>query len=330
MKVLLATHNKHKRREIQALLKGFKDVKVLNLNDLKTQMPTIVEDGKSFRQNAVKKAVTMSKFYDGLVLADDSGLEVDALYGRPGVRSARFARAKATDDENVNKLLNLMKKVPEAKRKACFVCCIALSENGVLLGTYQGDIKGEILYETRGENGFGYDPVFIPKGYDRTFAEMDAILKNKISHRAVALNKFKKAMSKIVGPEEAVQQELDLDISSVKKVILKDKPKKNKVKPKTVKVKAVDVDSKQPKKKIKKVVKKIEEKKTAVKKTPVKRTKTAKKKTLVKKVLPSKETSIAKKKTAVKPSAKKVKPSAKKSLAETKKLSKTKIKSRKK
>jgi XTP/dITP diphosphohydrolase len=209
MKILLATYNKHKREEIKSLLKGFRDITVLTLNDLKVEPPMIVEDGKTFRQNAVKKAVTISKFFDGLVLADDSGLEVEALYGRPGVRSARFARTKATDKENVDKLLTLMRKIPEHKRNARFVCCIALSENGVLLGSYQGEVKGAILYETRGNNGFGYDPVFVPKGYGKTFAEMDSTLKNKISHRGLALVKFKKAISKIAGTEGELQQELE-------------------------------------------------------------------------------------------------------------------------
>ena len=294
MKVLLATHNKHKRIEIKSLLKGFKNVTVLNLNDLETEMPTIVEDGKTFRQNAVKKTVIISKFYDGLVLADDSGLEVDALDGRPGVRSARFARAKATDEENVKKLLNLMRNVPESKRKARFVCCIALSENGVLLGTYQGEVKGDLIYETRGKNGFGYDPIFIPKGYETTFAEMDAILKNKISHRAIALNKFKQAMSKIVGPEEVIQQELELDLGPVKKVI-SSTPEKIKIKNKIVGKSRLNKEKKVVAKKslrtesitekTQKVEKTVVEKEVADK-NKVKRIAVRKKQTIVEKIEP--------------------------------------------
>ena len=107
-RILVATHNSKKRSELRKLLKDFKGIKVLDLDDLSVSPPNVVEDGKTFRQNAVKKAVTVSKFFDGIVLADDSGLEVDALDGKPGVRSARFARAKATDEENVTKLLRLL------------------------------------------------------------------------------------------------------------------------------------------------------------------------------------------------------------------------------
>ncbi|MFC1480087.1 non-canonical purine NTP pyrophosphatase, partial [Candidatus Omnitrophota bacterium] len=124
-RILVATHNSKKRRELKTLLKSFKGTRVMNLDDLDVQPPIIVEDGKTFRQNAVKKAVTISRFFDGLVLADDSGLEVVALDGRPGVRSARFARVKATDIENNKKLLKLLNNVPEKNRQAKFVCHIA-------------------------------------------------------------------------------------------------------------------------------------------------------------------------------------------------------------
>ena len=277
MKILLATHNKHKRDEIRALLKGFRDITVLNLQDMKVQPPIIVEDGKTFRQNAVKKAVTISKFFDGLVLADDSGLEVEALYGRPGVRSARFARAKATDEENVNKLLTLMKKVPEPKRRARFVCCVALSENGILLGSYRGEVKGDILYETRGNNGFGYDPVFVPKGYSKTFAEMEGVFKNKISHRGLALNKFKNAISKLIGAEEAVQQELEFSADKV------GKPKARKKKAVKKKVPAAEKTESSGTGTSSKTKNTVRSKKISPKKKVSRAKKTVKKKTAVKK-----------------------------------------------
>lgn len=196
LQILVATHNVNKKKEIQTLLKAFKGIKIMDLDDLDVMPPIIVEDGKTFRQNAVKKAVTMSRFFDGLVLADDSGLEVEALDGKPGVRSARFARKKATDDENNAKLLKLLEDVPATKRKAQFVCNLALARQGDLLGTFEGDVKGRILSRGRGKNGFGYDPLFVPKGKDKTFAEMSATDKNKISHRSNALKKLKKDIKK--------------------------------------------------------------------------------------------------------------------------------------
>ncbi|MFC1549230.1 RdgB/HAM1 family non-canonical purine NTP pyrophosphatase [Candidatus Omnitrophota bacterium] len=198
VEILLATHNANKRREIKDLLRKFKNTKVMNLEDLNVKPPIIVEDGKTFRQNAVKKAITMSKFFNGIVLADDSGLEVDALYGSPGVRSARFARTKATDEENNKKLLKLLAKVPKKNRKARFVCNIAIAAGGVLLGTFEGRINGHVLAKPRGKNGFGYDPIFVPNGYGKTFAEMAPSFKNRISHRGLALREFKKAIKKYV------------------------------------------------------------------------------------------------------------------------------------
>jgi len=194
--ILVATHNEKKLRELKTLLKGFKGIKVMNLDNLKVTPPIIIEDGKTFRQNAVKKAVTMSEFFGGLVLADDSGLEVSALYGKPGVRSARFARKNATDRENNRKLLNLLVKVPEKKRSARFVCHIALARGGKLLGNFEGTVKGRVLPKPKGKNGFGYDPVFIPDSHDKTFAEMAAAYKNRISHRGQALKKLKKAIER--------------------------------------------------------------------------------------------------------------------------------------
>ena len=194
--VLLATHNSNKRREIKSLLRGYKGIKIMNLDDLEGKTPVIVEDGRTFRQNAVKKAITVSKFFDGLVLADDSGIEVDALHGKPGVRSARFARKNATDVENYKKLLKLLGDTPEKKRSAKFVCHIAVARKGVLLDNFEGVIKGNITFGPKGRNGFGYDPIFIPQKHYKTFAEMSATYKNRISHRGIALKKLKKSIGK--------------------------------------------------------------------------------------------------------------------------------------
>jgi len=197
-KILIASHNPKKRHELETLLKGFSGIKVINLSDLKVTPPIIVEDGRTFRQNAVKKALTVSRFFDGLVLGDDSGLEVEALDGKPGVRSARFARKNATDVENNEKLLKLLDSVPEKNRQARFVCHIALAEKGMLVGSFEGLVYGEIGLECRGDNGFGYDPLFMPKGHKETFAEMEQARKNRISHRAAALREVKKAVKEYV------------------------------------------------------------------------------------------------------------------------------------
>ena len=196
IELLIATHNEKKRKELKDLMKDFKKVKVMILDDLRIKPPMIVEDGKTFRQNAVKKGVTISRFFDGLVLADDSGLEVDSLGGKPGVRSARFARAKATDEENNEKLQKLLSNIPDKDRSARFVCTLVLTRKGQLLEVFEGSVKGKILDSPRGKNGFGYDPLFVPKGHEETFAEMAAADKNKISHRALALKKLKKSIKK--------------------------------------------------------------------------------------------------------------------------------------
>ncbi len=197
-KVLVATYNDRKRRELKALLKDFGGIKIMNFDGLNVAPPVIVEDGRTFRQNAVKKAVITSKFFDGLVLADDSGLEVEALEGKPGVRSARFARAKATDAENNTKLLRLLDLIPEKNRKARFVCHIALARKGELLGSFEGVARGKVISKLRGKNGFGYDPLFVPVGHEKTFAEMAASYKNRISHRGLALKKLKRSIGKYI------------------------------------------------------------------------------------------------------------------------------------
>ncbi len=194
IEILIASHNIKKRHELEALLKGFNRVKVMNYNDLDVIPPIIVEDGKTFRQNAVKKALTISRFFDGLVLGDDSGLEVEALDGKPGVRSARFARKNATDMENNRKLLRLLDSVPRKNRQARFVCHIAIAEKGLLVGSFEGIVDGEINLKRKGKNGFGYDSLFIPNGQKETFAEMEQARKNRISHRAVALKAVKTAI----------------------------------------------------------------------------------------------------------------------------------------
>lgn len=194
MELVVATRNKDKLREIKALLKGL-PVEVFSLDSFKG-VPEVIEDGKALKDNAIKKAVQVSKFLKKFTVADDSGLEVEALNGSPGVYSARFSGKGATYKSNNEKLLRLLKGVPLAKRKACFKCVIAAADKGRVIGAAEGVCYGKICFASKGDNGFGYDPVFIPDGYKKTFAEMPLAGKNKISHRSKALAKAKKIISK--------------------------------------------------------------------------------------------------------------------------------------
>ena len=194
MKLVVATRNKHKLREIKALLKGL-GVEVFSLDSFKG-VPEVIEDGKTLRENAVKKAVQVSRFLKKLAVADDSGLEVEYLDGAPGVYSARFSGKGATYKSNNEKLLGLLKEVQLTKRKACFKCVIAIADKGKVIGAAEGICNGRICFEPKGDNGFGYDPVFISDGCKKTFAEMRPAWKNKISHRSKALAKAKKIIAK--------------------------------------------------------------------------------------------------------------------------------------
>jgi len=194
-KLVIATGNRNKKKELEEILKGLR-LKVLGIPDLKIHIPRVIEDGRTFRQNAIKKALTFSRYTGEIVLADDSGLKVDALGGKPGIRSSRFARAGAEDPENIAKLLRLMKNIPKGKRAASFVCVIAIARGGDLLDTVEGKCDGSIEFIPKGKRGFGYDSVFIPDGCRKTFAEMDPSRKNKISHRARALKKARSILKK--------------------------------------------------------------------------------------------------------------------------------------
>ncbi len=194
-RLVIATKNKKKKKELKKLLKGL-NIKILSLSDLRIHIPNVVENGRTFRQNAVKKALTFSSYIKELILADDSGLMVDALDGKPGVRSSRFAHTKAKDEENNAKLLKLMKNVPPKRRGATFVSVVAIAENGNLIGTRRGECKGTIGFELEGKNGFGYDPLFTPRGKSRTFAQFSPSFKNRISHRAKAIKRAKSIIRK--------------------------------------------------------------------------------------------------------------------------------------
>jgi XTP/dITP diphosphohydrolase len=180
--LILATHNRGKLEELRQLLG--ESVRIGTSADLGLEPPE--ETGTTFEANARLKAVATSLRTDALALADDSGLEVDALDGAPGVRSARFAGPGATDVDNIRLLLERLAQATEQPRTARFVSVVALARNGVVLALSEGECSGSIGYEPRGSNGFGYDPVFVlPDG--RTMAELSADEKNRISHRGRAL-----------------------------------------------------------------------------------------------------------------------------------------------
>ncbi len=198
MELVVATRNKDKLKEIKALLKGL-PVEVFSLDSFKG-VPEVIEDGLTLEENARKKAVQISRFLNKFVVADDSGLEVEYLDGDPGVYSARFSGKGATYESNNKKLLRLLKNAPLSKRKACFKCVIAVADKGKVIGIAEGRCSGKIGFEPKGDNGFGYDPVFIPDGYKKTFAQMAPARKNKISHRSIALAKARKIIAKYLSP----------------------------------------------------------------------------------------------------------------------------------
>jgi XTP/dITP diphosphohydrolase len=183
--LLLATWNVHKTREFAEILGG--DFVVRDLSE-ESDAPAIEETGSTFAENAILKAVAISRRSRALVVADDSGLEVDALGGAPGVFSARYAGPHATDSENVARLLSELRAVSKNELPtARFRCVLALARDGEILGTFEGAIEGVIVASPRGSSGFGYDPVFQPDGFAKTFAELSAAEKNQISHRARAI-----------------------------------------------------------------------------------------------------------------------------------------------
>ena len=180
MEIVIATTNKHKLAEIKKILKKVKCV---------GKAVKVVEDGKTFEANALKKARAGAKKLGQLTIADDSGLVIEALAGRPGVRSARFARP-ATLKNLCGKVLRLMKN--KKNRKAKFVCAIAVVSSTGDEKVVTGQCSGKIIFEMKGKNGFGYDPIFMPKSSRKTFGQMSSSSKNLVSHRRAALAKLKK------------------------------------------------------------------------------------------------------------------------------------------
>jgi XTP/dITP diphosphohydrolase len=194
MDLLLATRNVNKTREFAQILGA--EFQVSGRSNLEN-CPKVEETGRSFRENAMLKALAVSldqQLADRhlLVVADDSGLEIDSLGGAPGIFSARYAGENATDEANINKLLRELSETRD--RSARFRCVIALVRDGKLLGTFEGAVEGTIVDHPRGNRGFGYDPIFLPDGFDETFGELPTETKNEVSHRAMAIAALREAL----------------------------------------------------------------------------------------------------------------------------------------
>lgn len=194
MDIVIATRNRKKAEEIKRIIgeelakdsSRSADIRIFTLNDF-PDCPEVIEDAGTIKGNAIKKALTVAKHIGMTALADDSGIEVYTLDGRPGVLSSRYAGADADDIKNVEKLLNEMRCVDDDKRGARFVCTVALSSPEGCVITFDGYIEGRIGKYPMGSGGFGYDPVFYPEGHTKTFAEIPDDEKDAISHRGKAL-----------------------------------------------------------------------------------------------------------------------------------------------
>lgn len=188
--IVVASNNEHKIREIKEILSGFEIKKASDvINDFEVE-----ETGSSFCENAYLKAKALSEYINDIVLADDSGLEVFALNNEPGIFSARYAGSR-NDKENLEKLLKNLKETDD--KRARFVCCMAVIAGDKVIQK-EGYVYGRIVDKPIGNNGFGYDPVFVPEGYDITFAQMPAQIKNRLSHRKAALFKIKRALEEML------------------------------------------------------------------------------------------------------------------------------------
>ncbi len=202
IQLVVATRNKKKLSEIKEILRGI-NLDLFSLDSYK-DAPQVLENGRSFQENAVKKAVKLARFTGKFCLGEDSGLCVDALDGAPGIYSARFSGPTCrvgrdkSDLKNNLKLLNLLKSLPLAKRKAHYVCAVALADKNGLLAALEGSCSGLIALEAKGSAGFGYDPLFYIPKYKKTFAQLGEKIKHKMSHRYHALKKARRVIEKYI------------------------------------------------------------------------------------------------------------------------------------
>lgn len=199
--IVISTGNQHKVDEIKNILKDL-PFEVISKNQIGLKDIKIIEDGSTLEENSIKKAKALSERTDYMVMADDSGLFVDILDGEPGVYSSRYGGEEGNDSKNNERLLKELIDVPCKNRTGRFKTVIALIKENKEVITLEGECKGSIAFENRGEGGFGYDPLFIPEGYNKSFAELGEEEKNKISHRAMALEKLKNLLRKLIEDEK--------------------------------------------------------------------------------------------------------------------------------
>lgn len=198
--LVVSTDNKHKIAEIQDIMKDM-PITVLSKQEAGLAHIEVIEDGDTLEENAIKKALGIAKNSEAIVIADDTGLFVDKLNGEPGVYSSRYSGDNATYSDNNKKLLEKLADVPLEERTARFKTVIAIILEDKSIKTVSGECSGKIGFELKGENGFGYDPLFIVDEYDKTFAELGDKVKNKISHRARALMNLKKELNNLIEDE---------------------------------------------------------------------------------------------------------------------------------
>ncbi|HSA96978.1 MAG TPA: RdgB/HAM1 family non-canonical purine NTP pyrophosphatase [Acidobacteriota bacterium] len=203
--LLLATTNRGKIREIRRALKGL-PLDIVGMPDVLPGL-SYRERGKSFTEIARAKSLFYSRTFDGLTLAEDSGLEVDALGGAPGIRSARFSAPRPSDARNNEKVLRLLRRVPSRGRGARFVCAMALTRRGRVVTEIRGQVRGRIAPGPRGRSGFGYDPLFIYPPLGKTFAEIGPLRKNEVSHRGRALRKLRRFLASYIKDAPAAARE---------------------------------------------------------------------------------------------------------------------------
>jgi len=197
LEIIIATKNLSKVKEIKDILDN-SNIKILTKKDF-LQLPKIDEDGKTFQENALKKAGKISEYTGKVCLADDSGLEIDYLEGKPGIYSSRWGN---NDEERINKVLNLLENVPENKRNAKFVCVLVLAFPDGRKYMVQEECPGKISFIPRGKYGFGYDPIFLIPEYNQTFAELGDKIKNQISHRGKAMRRIINIINELVVSEK--------------------------------------------------------------------------------------------------------------------------------
>lgn len=196
-RIILSSGNQHKVKEIKEILK-YLPIEVLSKNDVGLNEFDVVEDGTTLEENSIKKSKELSRLVDGIIIADDTGLFVDALGGKPGVHSARYAGDTCSDEDNNRLLLKNLENIPMEKRTAFFKTVISVVLENRESFTAEGVCYGKIGFESKGKNGFGYDPLFIVDGLDKTFSEMSDEEKNSISHRSKALLNLRKKLEEVI------------------------------------------------------------------------------------------------------------------------------------